>query len=223
MESVGGRVLISGAASDLPGIGRLDEAISLGISAMDGTPDDRALGSDDELVLLWHYRCMIDDWDTKTPWFYARCLHALQRDRRRPEVLLRQPLYVPPDEWHAHPLRFVMVGDRYDKDVEPLVDLLGSGVGLKIRLRMGKYGHVHPDAEIPVDRRPDRTFTDWDSLADFLANELSVEDVKPIMSPPDILPRQDVTPETIERGLQSEFQAVRVVAQSAAEMMHCER
>ena len=158
-------------------------------------------------------------WATKTPSFYARCLHALQLDRESPAAAFAKPVFVPADHWRTKPLHFVMVGDRYDKDVKPLMDLLGPDAAMKLQLRMGKYGELHPESELPPDRRPDRTFTDWDSLAKFLTDELRFKDVKPITTPPDIVPRNEVRTDYIKRGLDSPYEAVRLVATSAAEMM----
>ena len=112
-----------------------------------------------------------------------------------------------------------MVGDRYDQDVEPLIDLLGPGVGLKIRLRCGKYGHLHPEDELPPDRRPDMTFTDWDSLATFLTEDLSRDRINPVTTPPDIVNRSDIRPDYIKRGLDSPYEAVRTVATLVTAML----
>jgi FMN phosphatase YigB (HAD superfamily) len=209
------RVLITEAATSLPGIHRLEDAIS---NLMDVRVARESQAGDDELRFLWYYRCLIDAWATKTPWFYARCLHALQLDRENPEAALSKPVFVPADHWRANPLHFVMVGDRYDKDVKPLMDLLGPDVAMKLQLRMGKYENLHPESELPPDRRPDRTFTNWDSLAKFLTDELRLEDVKPITTPPDIVPRNEVHTDYVERGLDSPYEAVRLVATAVAEM-----
>lgn len=208
-----GRTLVSEALSHPPGCEELDQTVSALIDeCLDGA---RAI--DEELSLLWHYHCLINAWAGKTPAFFGRCLHLIQQSPSAPEDALSQTAYVSTRDWE--PLHFVMVGDRYDKDIEPLIDLLGPGVGMKIRLRAGKYGHLHPEDELPADRRPDKTFTDFDSLATFLTEELTADQVNPIIRPPDIVNRADVRPDYIERGLTSPYEAVRTVASAVADMM----
>ena len=208
-------VLITEAAASVPGRPELDEAISHLIDACLESGGD----PDPELSFLWHYRCLLSSWESKTPWFYGRCLHALREAPNHPEEVFGVPTFMSPDQWRDEPLRFVMVGDRYDKDVEPLIDVLGSQAGRKIRLQMGKYGRRHPEDSIPADRRPDRTFTNWDSLAGFLTDELTTGQVQPITTPPDIVNRAEVVPEYLERGLDSEYEALRVVASAITEML----
>jgi FMN phosphatase YigB (HAD superfamily) len=210
------RILITEDATDVPGVHRLREAIA----GLIGERLDRASPSDeDELALLWHYHCLIDAWSGKTPWFFGRCLHAIRNSPEAPEEGFGTPLYVAPDRWREEPLRFVMVGDRYDKDIRPLIDLLGPEAGFKVRLRAGKYGHLDPEEDLPAEHRPNRTFSDWPSLARFLTDELRAADVPPITAPPDIVPRGEVRRNYLERGLDSSHEAVRLVAEAVAEMM----
>ena len=210
------RVLITEAVAAVPGVKKLDEAISRRIDARIRSANDV---EDRELSCLWHYRCLIGSWETKTPWFFGRCLHAIQNQPRYPALELSRPVFVPADRWGERPLYFVMVGDRYDKDIAPLIDLLGPGAGMKIRLQMGKYGHLHPESDLPPDRRPDRTFADWNALTSFLTEELVVGQIKPITTPPDIVDRAAVRPDYVEQGLASEYEAVSLVATAVAEMI----
>ncbi len=278
LEMLEGQVLVTEDAAKPPGIDELDEAIS---GRMDAHGGGASVSDDDELALLWHFHCLIDSWNDKTPWFFSRCLHAIQHARavgwalptrngadagrilpgyvfRSPkcrteaplldkegfgEVLAHcpppsfppcqggmpnadspatsshNPIFLPVQRWRDRPLRFVMVGDRYDKDVRPLMDLLGSNVGLKIRLQAGKYAHLHPADELPPDQLPDRTFTDWDSLSAFLTHDLRIDDIEPITAPPDIVPRDGIRSDFIERGLDCPIAAVRLVAEAVANMI----
>jgi FMN phosphatase YigB (HAD superfamily) len=216
-----GRVLVTEAAGQVPGVQELDKEIS---RRLEEHISATSAPIDPELKLLWYSRCLVDGWATKSAPFFARCLHAIEADSERPQDAFQMPAYVQANTWRERPLRFAMVGDKYDKDVEPLVDLLGPGVGLKIRLRMGKYGALYPEQELRPERRPERTFTDWDSLAHFLSHELTPEMVPPITRPPDILDRSVIRADYVERGLDSPFEAVRHVAQrhvahAAAEML----
>jgi hypothetical protein len=211
-----GRALITEAAVNIPGADTLDAAVA---RMVDERIRSTCASDDAELRFLWYYDCLIDSWGCKSPAFFGRCLHAIRQAPDSPEPALSEPQFVSADVWGRQPLHFVMVGDRYDQDVEPLIDLLGPGVALKIRLRCGKYGHLHPEDELPPERRPDMTFTDWDSLATFLTEDLSRDQVNPITTPPDIVNRAHVRPDYIKRGLESPYEAVRTVATLVTEMM----
>ena len=206
-ESWRSRVLITEETGRVPGIRELDQVIT---TMIDAESADTQRPPPVELASLWQYRCLIEEWAGKTQSFFARCLHVIQQSPDAPRTAIQPPVYVLKKDWQ--PLKFVMIGDRYDKDVEPLIDLLGPGVGMKIRLRMGKYGHRYSEDSLDRDRLPDRTFTEWDSLAHFLTEELTPEQVPPITTPPDIANRRYVTRELIEFGLKCELEAVRILA-----------
>ncbi len=206
-----GRVLITETAAKLPGIHELESAI--------GGLMDRRIHSlcspaeSDELQLLWYFRCVVEEWATKSALFYARCLHAVHQNPNDPQSALAKLAVVPAEQWERRPLRFVMVGDRYDKDVLPLIELLGCDVGMTVRLRAGKYAAWHPEDELPPHRRPFRTFTSWDALSTFLTDDLTVEDIPPITAPPPIVPPTKLRWDYIDRGLENTLESVRLVAE----------
>ncbi len=197
-----GRVLITETVAHVPGRAELDHRIRSMIDKYGGDAH-----TNDQLLSLWTYRCLMNEWSRKTPAFYATCLHAIQCHMNRPEAALADSLYLLAENWL--PLRFVMIGDRYDSDVEPLIDLLGRDTGMTVRLQAGKYGHRHPLDDLPVDRRPRKTFTEWDALAQFLTDELSMEQVVPITSPPEIVPRLEVFEDPVALDRQGGPQDVR--------------
>lgn len=205
-------ILVTETAAEIPGAGALAARIDDAFEALAGASPDA------ELRRLWYYHCLIDLWASKTPWFYARCLHALQSDLENPERALRVLDLVGPERWRARPLRFVMIGDRYDTDVRPLLDLLGPAAGFKVRLRQGKYANQHPEDKVIRAERPDRTCTDWNALSGFLRHELGTEHVPPIASPPDIFPRGEVDKDLLAWGRASELEAIRHVAAAAVRM-----
>lgn len=207
------RVLISGNAAEVPGVGDLHASVSR-LADQAGTIDG---SSDDELAFLWSYRCAIQMWSKKTPWFYGRCLHALRQNTENPEAALAEATVIPDEEWKGSPLSFVMVGNRYDKDIYPLIELLGTESAFTLRLRTGKYGHLHPEEKLAEQLRPDQTFHDWVSTADFLQNVLTADQVQPIRSSPAILPPDLLDAEMVRRGLKSSLQAVRQVAAMISE------
>ena len=209
-------VLVTEQAADVPGLAELDAAISSRITSDE--PIEHLL-EDRELANLWYFRTLSDYWKTKTPWFYARCLHAVCDCPDDPERGLRNVVLADGDKWRDKPLRFVMVGDRYDKDVEPLIELIGPDVGFTIRLAGGKYRHMHPRKELPEKQRPGKTFEDWTSLAEFLTGALSNDRIKPVTCPPAVLPRSELHKDHIEQGLAGDHQALRHIARIAAEML----
>lgn len=209
-----GRVLITETPAKLPGIHELESAIGELIGKK--THSGFSSVQNAELQLLWYFHCLVDEWATKSASFYARCLHAVHQNPNDPQSALAKPAVVPVTQWVQQPLRFVMVGDRYDKDVLPLIELLGCDVGMTVRLRAGKYAALHPEDELPPHRRPSRTFTSWDALSTFLTDDLTVEDIQPITAPPPIVPPLQVREESIDAGLRSSYEAVRTVAELVA-------
>ncbi|MFH1110191.1 MAG: hypothetical protein V1790_13510 [Planctomycetota bacterium] len=206
-----GCVLITETAAELPGVRELESAIAALIDKK--THSGCSSAQNAELHLLWYFHSVVDEWATKSASFYARCLHAVHQNPNDPQSALARLAVVPADEWAQQPLRFVMVGDRYDKDVLPLIELLGCDVGMTVRLRAGKYAALHPEDELPPHRRPSRTFTSWDALSTFLTDDLTVEDIRPITAPPPIVPPTELRWDYIERGLESAIESVRLVAE----------
>ncbi len=206
-----GRVLITETAAKLPGTRELESAIGALIERRIDSACSPA--QEAELQLLWDFHCVVDEWATKSASFYARCLHAVHQNPNDPQSALGTLAVVPVTQWAQRPLRFVMVGDRYDKDVLPLIELLGHDVGMTVRLRMGKYAALHPEDELPPHRRPSRTFTSWDALSTFLTDDLTVEDIHPITAPPPIVPPTELRWDYIDRGLESTMESVRLVAE----------
>ena len=177
--------------------------------------------SGEALATLWQFRCLIEEWSSKTPWFYARCLHAIQHARLQEAdgIDLSSVSVVPAADWSANPLWFVMVGDRHDKDVQPLRDLLGASAGKTIRLHTGKYAHLAPPGDLSDDAHAEHTFTDWDAMAGFLTSDLRRDDVQPIATPPAIVPRDDTTRQLVEQGQGSSFESVRAVASAVTRLL----
>lgn len=202
------RVLISECAGFVDEDFALDRSITELLSS-----SAKGWGVDEErLRMLWAYRCVIDEWSHKSPWFFARCLHALRLAAESAEEALNSHTVLSQDMWNLEPLRFVMVGDRYDRDVAPILDLLGKGQAFTVRLRAGKYGRTHPETGLPEDRRPNHTFTDFDALATFLTEDLDFADVPAITTAPPLTPSGWLTNEYLEQGARDPIAAVQEVA-----------
>jgi hypothetical protein len=116
-------------------------------------------------------------------------------------------------------MRFVMIGDRWDRDVRPVIELLGRDSCLTLRLTQGHYGDKHPAAEIDPQLRPHHEFPHWDALIEFLVRDLTADGVDEITRSPDLLPRSEFRREHIEAGLGSRFEAVRSIAGVAHQLL----
>ncbi len=212
-QEFAGGMLVTECASELEGCeefaARLDRLLAIPTAAR--TASDRA-----ELERLWYFECIRREWSRKTPSFFARCLHALFGVPSMPETGLRAVGVVSPGKWPMSSQRFVMVGDRYDLDVRPLLDLLGRDEGLAIRLLGGKYTTDFPEADLPEHLRPHHTLDGWRSVERFLAEELRAESVPPIVKPPPIVPPFELRPDVLRQGIDSPFDFVRTVARAVA-------
>ena len=207
LTALAGRLLTTQAAADVAGVRELDAAITASVRSLDPDP---------ATAVLFRYRCVIDAWATKSPWFYGRCLHAIQSDRDRPQAALCRTSFVPAETWRRRPLHFVMVGDRYDKDVAPVLALLGRDRCLTGRLRLGKYKGLDPCEELPAENRPHHTFDDWPALVCFLTESLTAKSAGSMVPSPAIVDPTMLSLEDVAQGLGSPFEAVRCVSAMAA-------
>ncbi len=231
-EFFAGRVLVTERAPRIPGLEELEAELDRRLEQREELWDAQR---DRDLTPLWTCAFLARQWASKTPYFYARCLHALHCAPENPEQALRDTRMADRDAWIAHPLRFVMIGDRPRTDINPVGRLLGPGAGLKVLLRQGKYAREEPDPYAPGARprhlcgtflRPSKrpapnsephllpnfTFDDWDALGKFLTRDLTTEQVPPISACPRLLPREHLPPDLAETWATSEFEAVRTIA-----------
>jgi len=200
-----GRVLITQDARQVDGFEMLDTRIDSMLA------EERADGSLDS---LWTYRCLLDVWGSKSPWFYARCLHALHPGGGNVEKRLASIAVVDRKEWTTRPFHLVMIGDRYEKDILPLIDLLGPGVVQTIHLCTGKYNDNFSTADLPEYTHPTRSFKSMSALRRFLETELSAARIAPVKTPPAIVPDGWFDRCTIEFGAASDLECVRNIAKA---------
>jgi FMN phosphatase YigB (HAD superfamily) len=208
-----GHALVTQNAGDVPGLDELDRTLA---PFLDDSGDDFDDSTRAEFTMLWRFRCVAYLWATKSPWFFGRCLHALRANPAAPASALRELAVASRDAWQRDPMRFVMIGDRYDRDVSPLRELVGTQACLTIRLRAGRYADEFPETELPPDRRPSRTFTNWSGLASFLTNELSRNEIPSITLPPPMVDSSRFGPDLIGDGQDSPHEAVRLIARAIA-------
>lgn len=197
-----GRILLSDRAARPPGRGELDEFLE---PLLDRAGRDKSDLHSEELSLLWHFRWILERWSRKSPGFYARCLHALQAGGCSAEAALDAVSFAAPEAWTARPMRFVMVGDREDKDAAPLTALLGERVGLRLLLTCGKYGGRRNHSTKSVQRE----MADWQDLSDTLLSALDPAGIRPIDQPPAWIENALVDAALLERARHSPISVVR--------------
>ncbi len=211
LEHLAAKTLITESAARVPGIEELQARIDDGINAImsEANPTPSA-----ELQFLWQFLCAASDWNSKTPQFYGRCLHAIRVAPNAPASALENLETAGQNQWQKDALRFVMVGDRLDKDVAPVQELLGPGVGLSVRLRAGKYRDHQCDEIIAQSDVSVETFSEWAQIESFLCNDFSIGRVVPVTTSPAIVATGVVDRACVEKGLRSPFAAVRAVSEA---------
>lgn len=203
------RTLITQDAGEIPGLRELDHTLEPFLDSPDDALDPRQQG---ELTALWRFRCIAHLWSTKSPWFFGRCLHALRASATAPAAAMKELAVAPRDCWRTDPLRLVMIGDRYDRDVAPLLAVAGADACTTIRLRFGRYAGEFPEVAMSSDRRPSHTVNDWRSLTHFLTNDLRHGDVPAMISMPRIADSSILDADLVGTGRDSPHEAVRNIA-----------
>ncbi len=203
-----GCVLITQDARRVAGYELLDERI------------DELLGCaepSDELRHLWVYRCLLDVWGSKSPWFYARCLHAIHSGEGDVEKRLADLATVSRGDWATDAVRFVMIGDRYAKDIRPVIESVGSDCAMTVHLTAGKYNEGFDASELPEAVRPTHSFANMTEVQAFLDRELTVASVAVIGAPPPIAPAEWFDDTLLVSGARCDLQCVQDVARAIIE------
>ncbi len=125
------------------------------------------------------FRNMIRDMELKdNENFYRRILHVIKSNEINLENALSELKYIKFKEWNLlPPVKLVMIGDRYDKDVLPLINILSQNNIKTIRLRLGKYKDEYPDDSIQVNLRPTKTLTNFEDIKDYFLKDHFWEDL----------------------------------------------
>jgi len=200
-----GRILITQDARRVAGYELLNQRIDALLARDDTTQ---------ELDALWTCRCLLDTWGCKSQWFYGRCLHALHAGGGNVEKRLASITLVDRASWTAQPLRFVMIGDRYEKDILPLIDLLGQDRGLTVHLRAGKYNEDFDETELAQWTKPSQALDDMQAVRRFLETQLTADLILPIDSPPAIVPDGWFDDALLSEGEKSDLACVRAIVQA---------
>jgi phosphoglycolate phosphatase-like HAD superfamily hydrolase len=136
----------------------------------------------------------------KSSAFFSKLLHSLvDTSPGNLQQRIQSPRFLTPQEWQDAPGRsVVMIGDRYRKDIEPLLRACSTGVQT-FRVVTGRYSEEDPLLEILDQGRPEPTgfFADLESLRLNLVDALrNLEE--PIQRPLPVLPN----PAAIDRVLE---------------------
>lgn len=164
-----------------------------------------------QLKFLYYFKQILDIYQEKGPWFFARLLHAVKSSPCDPESSLAQFAVVHLESWQRQPLKIAIVGDRYDKDIKPIITLLGKGGVLTVRIQQGKYANTFQESELEPSMRPNETFSNWDKFVQFPLNSRWSK-IKPILSPLRIFNKDWINRDYLPKGLESDISIVRKIA-----------
>ena len=109
--------------------------------------------------------------DKSNPQFYSRVIHSIKKDLKNPEKAMRNLAHIPDDQWrNGKRIKLAMIGDRYDKDLRPLISLLGSENVITIRIKQAKHKNTFPSKEIDKKLKPSFTTSNFQDIENFLFN-----------------------------------------------------
>jgi FMN phosphatase YigB (HAD superfamily) len=160
------------------------------------SPTQSSTGRED-LKTLKSIARMIIGYENKTnPLFFSRVIHAIVANQTNPYTALRNFAVVSAKTWAKKaPPKFAMIGDRYDKDVLPLMQLVGKKSVLTIRFLHGKHKKSYLLQSIAPPLQPHLTTDSFKKIEKYLLNEETWHTITPIKSPPKLLklPRKDIS------------------------------
>ncbi len=182
-EFFNGRILVTQAAAEPFEFEEIFKA------AKDSVPDQKRWLGDERRCLdyltLSYFSKLIRRWaDKSNKQFYARILHAVQINPTSPQHSLSKVKVLDRNEWLARPpIKLAMIGDRYDKDLLPVLELCGKENSLTIRVRQGRYKDMpHPQHQ-ETWRSPTNSFECFSQVEEFIFDPKNWEAVGPIPWP----------------------------------------
>lgn len=179
-ENFKDRVLTTESAGKPRGVKQIEERLKL--IEQEGQRDTVSLDSNLEWHMLLYFTTLLERFRDKTESrFYARIVHAVLKNGNNPEKSLDDFAYVDFKSWRVRDsARLAMIGDRYEKDVLPLIKLWGRKNVITVRLKFGRYERCFPESRIKVDRRPTATFTHFGEIERYLLDEAAWKRVDPL-------------------------------------------
>ncbi len=179
-EFFNGRILVTQAAAEPFEFEEIFKA------AKDSVPEQKRWLGDErrglDYLTLSYFSKLIRRWaDKSNKQFYARVLHAVQIDPTSPQHSLSQVEVLDRNEWLARPpIKLAMIGDRYDKDLLPVLELCGKENSITIRVRQGRYKDVPHPQQKDTWRSPTGSFEDFSQVEEFIFDPQNWETVGPI-------------------------------------------
>ena len=155
--------------------------------ALDGNPS-RLLADDQrslDYLTLSYFSSMMRRWaDKSNKQFYARILHAVQINPDSPQQSANRVEVLNRAEWYRRPpIKLAMIGDRYDKDILPLLELCGKENAITIRIRQGKYQDVPHPLQSVTWRSPTASFDEFAQVGDFIFDSRNWAAIAPVPWP----------------------------------------
>lgn len=139
------------------------------------------------------FRRLINDMNFKeNKNFYRRIFHVIKSNGPDFSAALKKMSFVNKTAWeNSIPLKMVMIGDRYDKDVKPIIELLGRETVKTIRIITGKYKDQYPDSEIPLHKKPAKTCSSFKQIHNYFHRDNFWEEANNVPYIPPALIEED--------------------------------
>jgi phosphoglycolate phosphatase-like HAD superfamily hydrolase len=181
------RVLTTGDAAKPRGWGALqgkiaylEKKVMLGSASARDKEDLKILNAKAHTLLQYN--------DKSNPYFYGRILNAIVADRSNPINALRGSHILSSEQWVASgPPKVAMIGDRYDKDLHPIMKLVGKKQILTVRFLHGKHSSSHLAQSLPPRYRPHFSSDSFAVIGKYLLDSKNWDSIDAIAAPPEIM------------------------------------
>jgi FMN phosphatase YigB (HAD superfamily) len=174
-----GRILVTQAAAEPREAEEIFQAAQNIVSERGQLP----AGEESRLdyLTLAYFHGLLRKWADKcNRQFYARALHAVRLDPAAPQERLREVEVLSREEWLARPaIKLAMIGDRYDKDLLPVLELCGKENSITLRVRQGKYRHMSHPEQSESWRSPTASFEEFSQVEAFVFDPKNWEAIGP--------------------------------------------
>lgn len=142
----------------------------------------------------------LSSYSVKSKAFYSKLIHVLVEQNGDLQDGLKSPRFLTKEEWQVtQPHFIVMVGDRYRKDLEPLLQLGPAGIE-GYRVLSSRYSREDPLDEILISGKPSPTgvFPDLRSVTPTLIAAIQKEDESMLHRPLPIIPAPGLIAEVLD-------------------------
>lgn len=138
-----------------------------------------------DYLTLSYFSSLIRRWtDKSNKQFYARVLHAVQINSFFPQQGLSHIEVLDRNEWLSRPpIKLAMIGDRYDKDLLPVLELCGKENSMTIRVQQGRYKDMPHPQQKATWRSPTISFEDFAQVEEIIFDPQKWEAIGPIPWP----------------------------------------